>query len=256
MFKAFTTRDRARHDTREQRRSWAHSRRAERFYARQLRRLALQVGAIVTGCVEAGQPPSMIEHMLHAYADLIGPWAEAAAASMLADVARRDALMWAQHSRAMSRALADEIQSAPTGDILRQLMKDQVRLIKSLPLAAAERVHELALKGLEEGSRGQDIVAEIMRTGQVTRSRAELIARTETGRAASNLTEARAKYVGSTHYVWRSAEDSDVRDRHKKHNGKVFSWDNPPKSEPNLEPYHPGAGPNCRCYAEPIITEY
>lgn len=244
----------AHRDSRHQRRQWAHSRRAETHYACQLVRLARHIEVLING-VAADQPPTMIEHMLRAYADLIEPWAIASAAAMLADVSRRDAAMWAQHSRAMSRALREEIATAPTGELLQRLMAEQVTLIKSLPLRAAQRVHEVALKGIELGSRGEDIIAEIMRTGHVTRSRAQLIARTETSRVASNLTEARAKHVGSTHYIWHSVGDSDVRHSHKRHNGKVFAWDKPPKSEPNLEPYNPGCGPNCRCYAEPIIPE-
>jgi SPP1 gp7 family putative phage head morphogenesis protein len=146
----------------------------------------------------------------------------------------------------MSRALAQEIEAAPTGAILRQLQQEQVTLIKSLPLQAAERVHEAAQRGLLNATRGEDIVADIMRTGRVTRSRAECISRTETSRVASNLTEARARYVGSSSYLWRTAGDADVRHDHKELNGKKFDWNNPPIADKRAGVRaHPGTIYNC-----------
>jgi SPP1 gp7 family putative phage head morphogenesis protein len=242
-------------DFRRQRRAWAHSRRAEEHYAAQLRRLARQIEMLINGVAE-DQPPTMIEHMLWAYAELIEPWANATAARMLADIDQRGRRAWAQHSRTMSRALAEEIETAPTGEILRRLQQEQVTLIKSLPLKAAQRVHDIAEKGILNASRGEDIVADIMRTGHVMRSRAELIARTETSRVASNLTESRARYVGSSSYIWHTVGDSDVRDDHKRLNGKIFEWNNPPVADKKSGARaHPGCIFNCRCYSEPLFTD-
>jgi SPP1 gp7 family putative phage head morphogenesis protein len=235
-------------DFRRQRTAWAHSRRAETHYATQLRKLVRNIEFIISGGVDQENPTdtSVIEQMLLAYANLITPWAETTAERMLADIDQRGRRAWAQHSRTMSRALAEEIETAPTGAILRQLQQEQVTLIKSLPLQAAERVHEAAQRGILNASRGEDIVADIMRTGLVTRSRAVCIARTETSRVASNLTEARARYVGSVKYIWRTADDVDVRDDHKKLNGKVFEWNNPPIADKRAGvKAHPGTIYNC-----------
>ena len=49
----------------------------------------------------------------------------------------------------------------------------------------------------------------------------------------------------STHYVWRTRNDSEVRSSHAANNGRIFSWNNPPPTG------HPGKEFNCRCYAEP-----
>jgi|WetSurMetagenome_2_1015567.scaffolds.fasta_scaffold01362_9 SPP1 gp7 family putative phage head morphogenesis protein len=245
-------------DFRSQRTAWAHSRRAETHYATQLRKLVRNIEFIISGGVNEENPTdtSAIEQMLLSYANLITPWAETTAERMLADIDRRGRRAWAQHSRTMSRALAEEIETAPTGAILRQLQQEQVTLIKSLPLQAAERVHEAAMRGILNASRGEDIVADIMRTGLVTRSRAVCIARTETSRVASNLTEARARYVGSSKYVWHTADDADVRDDHKKLNGKVFEWNNPPVADRRSGTRaHAGCIWNCRCYSEPLFTD-
>jgi SPP1 gp7 family putative phage head morphogenesis protein len=245
-------------DFRAQRTAWAHSRRAETSYAGQLRKLVRNIEFIISGGVNEENPTdtSAIEQMLLAYANLITPWAETTAERMLADIDQRGRRAWAQHSRTMSRALAEEIETAPTGAILRQLQQEQVTLIKSLPLQAAERVHEAAMRGILNASRGEDIVADIMRTGHVTRSRAVCIARTETSRVASNLTEARARYVGSTHYRWITADDSDVRKDHVKLNNKVFAWNDPPIADTKSGARaHPGCIYNCRCTAFPLFTD-
>lgn len=50
--------------------------------------------------------------------------------------------------------------------------------------------------------------------------------------------------MNSTHYIWRTVQDSKVRSSHADREGKTFSWTNPPKGG------HPGEAYNCRCWAE------
>ncbi|WP_258178885.1 phage head morphogenesis protein [Burkholderia multivorans] len=198
-----------------------------------------------------------IEQLLRRYAEALTPWAEATAARMLEDLNRRDEQAWMQQAQEMSRALRDELRRAPTGETMRALMAEQVTLIKSIPLEAAERVHRLTIEALEDSTRAAAISKEIQRSGEVAKSRADLIARTEVSRAATSLTEARARAVGSTHYRWVTSGDSDVRPGHRALNGKVFAWDDPPEVNENgrIMRHHPGQIWNCRCYAEPILPE-
>ncbi|WP_227747603.1 phage minor head protein [Burkholderia multivorans] len=198
-----------------------------------------------------------IEHLLRRYAEALTPWAEATAARMLEDLNRRDEQAWMQQAREMSRALRDELRRAPTGETMRALMAEQVTLIKSIPLEAAERVHRLTIEALEDSTRAAAISKEIQRSGEVAKSRADLIARTEVSRAATSLTEARARAVGSTHYRWVTSGDSDVRPGHRALNGKIFAWNDPPEVNENgrVMRFHPGQIWNCRCWPEPIISE-
>jgi SPP1 gp7 family putative phage head morphogenesis protein len=136
---------------------------------------------------------------------------------------------------------------------MRRLLDEQVTLIKSIPLDAAKRVHRLTLEGIENSGRASEVAKEIMRSGEVAKSRATLIARTETSRTATVLTQARAEHIGSDGYVWRTSGDSDVRPSHRRMNGKFVPWNHPPTLD-NLTG-HAGALPNCRCYPEPVIPE-
>lgn len=104
------------------------------------------------------------------------------------------------------------------------------------------------------GKRASEVAAELARTEEVTASRATLIARTEIAKANATLTTARAQFVGATHYIWRTAEDADVRDSHAAMEGKIFRFDDPPYVEGEGN-HGPGEIYNCRCYAEPIIPE-
>lgn len=190
---------------------------------------------------------------LNAYAKLIQPWARSVARYMIADVGRRNTKAWHELGTDMGRALKAELDSAPTGLIYGALMDEQVGLITSLPTEAAKRVHRLTRQGLIESTRAEDIAKEIMRTGEVTESRARMIARTEVARTASNLTEARALFAGSEGYIWRTSGDGAVRETHAALEGTYVRWDKPPKADPGLDPYHAGQGPNCRCYPEPVL---
>ncbi|AHB77583.1 MULTISPECIES: phage head morphogenesis protein [Pandoraea] len=225
----------------------------EARYRTQLRKIASHVAALVNGVDDdlAGVPT--LEQVLRQYSDALDGWARRAAAQMLDDVARNDASAWSRLSDEIGRALSDEIRNAPTGQTLFQLMEEQVGLIKSIPLDAARRVHELAIDGLSTGRRAADISRDIQNSGGVVKSRADLIARTEVSRSASSLTEARARHVGSEGYFWRTAGDGDVRHSHAEMEGKYVRWDSPPTLDGMTG--HAGCFPNCRCYPEPDLPD-
>lgn len=242
-------------DRKGKRQAWTKARLAETQYNTRLRAVAKQVGVIVRGLAPAGviRDLSILLKSLRSYSEMLEPWAQSVAAFMLADVARRDAKMWKQRGKEMATGLQREIATAPTGDILRQLQAEQVTLIKSLPLEAAERVQKLAMESIVSSARADEIVKAILATSSVTENRARLIARTEVSRAASNLVQARASYAGSDGYIWRTAGDGDVRDSHAAMEGKYVRWSSPPTLDKMVG--HAGCLPYCRCYAEPVFPD-
>jgi SPP1 gp7 family putative phage head morphogenesis protein len=175
---------------------------------------------------------------------------------MLLDASRQDEAAWNKLSKTMSRGLAQEIKGAPIGHRLQELQQEQVKLITSIPEAAADRVHKLAAERMvTTAGRADEITREILKSEKVSAAKASTIARTETARVSSNLTQARAEYVGSEGYIWRSSGDLDVRPLHRKLNGKFIRWDTPPVSGEKGERAHAGCIYNCRCYAEPVVPE-
>jgi SPP1 gp7 family putative phage head morphogenesis protein len=240
---------------RQERERFQRARRAEGTFARQLRSVARQVGAIVQGFTHETLDTDLSKMMaaLHEYSRMLRPWARSVSARMLADVARRDETAWEQTARGLGAGIQQELKRAPLGTVMQQKMVEQVDLITSLPRGAAERVHRLSMEALSTGMRHETLAREILRTGKVTESRANTIARTEVGRSASIFTQVRAEHIGSVGYIWRTAEDSDVRLSHKRMNGKFVPWDRPPILD-NMQG-HAGTLPNCRCYPEPVLPE-
>ncbi len=229
---------------------FATANRVEKEYLRSLRQLTRQIEHMVKSM---GHRPAELEKLLQDYAKLVEPWARSIAEKMVARVMYKDENAWTQLGRSIGRELRKEIQEAPTGDFFRKYMDEQVTLITSLPLEAAQRVHKLVIESQIDATRAKEISAQIMQTGKVTESRAKLIARTEVARAASALVMARSKHIGVTHYIWRTSGDADVRQSHKEMNGKVVAWDDVPTlSDGTIT--HAGMIYNCRCYPDPIIT--
>lgn len=230
------------------------ARKIEIRYSQQLRKVAGYVDAIVKG-FDVNDPQSwpLIRASLNEYSNTLQFWAESTAGRIITDVALRDEKTWLIYAQDLSRGMRDQIRNTDIGAVYQQLLNEQVSLIKSLPLNAAQRVHDLSTRALIEGNRASDISNLIMATGQVTKARANTIARTEVSRASSVFTQARAENLGSEGYIWRTSDDLDVRPSHRAMNGKFVKWDEPPTLDKMTG--HAGCLPNCRCYCEPVIPE-
>jgi SPP1 gp7 family putative phage head morphogenesis protein len=229
--------------------------RAGRDFARALRAVASHAGDLIKS-YEAGNIELLpqLTQLLRAYSDALTPWAETAVRRMLGEVDARDRDSWRALGTAISAQLKLDVRATPAGEVLRSLMYSQVGLIKSIPIEAAERVHRLTIRALENSKRAGEIADEIEASGQVLRSRAVLIARTEVARTASVLTETRARSVGVTHYRWQTSKDADVRPGHRAMQGKICRWDDPPAVNEGgrIMYHHPGRIWNCRCWPEPL----
>lgn len=242
------------------RRGWKpgveRARRTELHYARQLRKIAQHIAAIVSSFPDA-DPAALgpMQSALDNYGLAIEPWARAVTRRMHADVDARDLAAWQQLTAEMRRSLQAELRSAPTGFATQRLLHEQVDLITSLPRWAGERVHELTQEAITDSTRYEALVDAIRATGDVTRNRATLIARTEVARTASVLCQARAQHIGAETYIWRTSGDADVRPTHRKLANTVQKWSSPPKCDEPDYHAHAGAIFNCRCYPEPIIPD-
>lgn len=213
------------------------------------------MGGIVDGTYD-GSNDSITEIManLDAYSQIIDGWANRVAETFAAGVLRENDKQWRQMSREIHHGLKGIVDDTPIGDVMRSIVYEQVKYMKSLPVEAADRVYDIqnrAIEAVVNGERASVLQKEIMRTGEVAESRAKLIARTEIGRANGALTQARALACGSVGYIWRTAHDSDVRHSHKNMEGQFVSWDKPPTLDGLTG--HAGCVPNCRCWCEVVF---
>lgn len=227
---------------------------AEKRFASDLRKVARVVGGIVEQHLDGAKirDNRKLAEALKAYSGSLGPWASRIVEQMLKSVSATNRRAWEASSAKVGSAMKSMMQETAIGGVAHLLHNRQVELIKSLPLEAGLRAQRLAQEAAMDGRRADEIAAELLRTESVTESRAMLIARTEIAKANAAITQARAEYVGATHYIWRTAEDGDVRESHAKMEGSVHRFDQPPTLEDGMSG-NPGEFPNCRCYAEPII---
>ncbi|ADG20385.1 phage head morphogenesis protein, SPP1 gp7 family [Paraburkholderia atlantica] len=152
----------------------------------------------------------------------------------------------------VNAALGVDIQAAlqmqSLGGVLEAAQQANVALIKSIPQQYLDRVSTQVLTALQQGRRYGAIVEAIQKETDVTERRAKLIARDQTSKLNSAITEARQTALGIEEYEWVSSNDERVRESHAENDGKVFRWDSPPETG------HPGHDVNCRCSARPIIN--
>ncbi len=170
---------------------------------------------------------------------------------------RKNDELWRKHSKTISRELRNLVESAPVGQVMQSIIAEQVKYIKSLPLEAADRVYDIqnqATEAVVTGGRAEHFAKEIAASGDIAKSRADLIARTELGRATGALDQARALSIGSNGYIWRTAEDGDVRHSHREMEGKFVEWGKPPTLDGMTG--HAGEFPNCRCYKEIVFPTF
>lgn len=244
-------------DRLDARKAFIRARNVEHSYARRLRKIARHVGDLIGTLWHTDDPTggaARVDEAMGRYARLLEPWARTVGERMLHEIAARDKRAWRYMSAEISRGLSEEIATAPTGRVFQQRLAAQVDLITSLPREAAERVHRLTMQAMTQGKRIDWVASEIMRSGHVTRSRADLIARTEVGRTHTEFQRARAESVGVTHYKWVARHDAQTRHDHRILDGKIFAYAEPPIADQRTgERYHPGCGPNCRCISIPVV---
>lgn len=230
---------------------------AEREYARNLASIGRHIGAIVRGFSTKGIVDDFegLKQSLGDYSRSLRPWAIAVSQRMQADVSRRDLNAWKQLSRSLGSGLATEIARTPVGELHRQLLTEQINLITSIPVEAADRVHKLSLEALLNSERADTIKREIMRSGEVSAFNAYRVARTSVSTTASTLTQARAIFIGSPGYLWRGRMDEVERPQHRDLEGQFIPWKEPPIAGSNGERAHAGRIYFCRCWPEPILPD-
>ena len=234
------------------RHNWGLPRYIEEEYARALRKVARNITEHLKAANEQGVDTSAMVLIAERYADLIEPWAATLVSRVGGRIWRRNQNIWMKQSEEMGYQVRMMMEGHQVSDVVRLWMESQLPLIRSIPVEAAQTVHEAAMKALYTGRRA-DAIKEVLQAQQgVSESKARLIARTETARAQSTFIQARAEQLGSEGYIWRTAKDYDVRKSHKEMEGKFVRWDHMPELSDGTR-CHAGGIYNCRCYPEPIL---
>lgn len=128
-------------------------------------------------------------------------------------------------------------------------IKENVRLIKTIPEKYHDEVERVVHQGVLEGVSTSKIRDNIVDAGRKTTNNGMLIARDQTGNVMSTITKERQTQAGVEHYIWRDSGDNRVRSTHESFDGERYSW-----KEGSPEG-HPGEPIQCRCIAIPDEEE-
>lgn len=140
------------------------------------------------------------------------------------------------------------------GDIATEMARAaraNVELITSIPAQYLDEVRATVEKAFAEGARWESVVERIKHVGDVTDSRARLIARDQTNKMTSDFARVRQVGLGIQRYTWSGVKDARERRSHLAMEGTTHRWDTPP--DVDGERVHPGQAINCRCVGLPLF---
>jgi SPP1 gp7 family putative phage head morphogenesis protein len=147
-------------------------------------------------------------------------------------------------------------------EALRKWIDDNILKIKTIPTQTLGSMREIILKGFSNGETIRTITQAIQDEYNISKSRAQMLARDQLSTLNSQITQLQQKDAGCNKYKWSTSKDSRVRDCHRSFHGKVFSWDEPPEiwyvTKKSGKIYtgrrcHPGEDYCCRCVAIPVF---
>ncbi len=135
-------------------------------------------------------------------------------------------------------------------DKLSAFVAGNVSLIKDITDKGITDLQTLLMTRVEAGDSLRTISKAVGERLEITKRRAQFIARDQVAKLNGKLTELRQKEVGVEEYIWRAVKDGASRATHLQNDGKTFRWDDPPVTG------HPGEDFQCRCTAEPVLEEF
>ena len=134
------------------------------------------------------------------------------------------------------------------GDILVASTNQNVNLITSIPSEYFKKLETAIYQGTTEGTPLGGLAKQIKEIGNTTDNRAKLIARDQSTKLNSTLSQTRQTNIGVEEYIWKVADFTErTRESHLKNANKRFRWDNPPPTG------HPGHDIQCRCIAQAVF---
>lgn len=138
--------------------------------------------------------------------------------------------------------------------------QDNLRFwIKDFTADEIVRLRERIQRNTYRGLRRDQVEQAIKRSFGVTANKAKFLARQETSLLMAKVKETRYRDAGVNEYKWRCVAGSPkhpVRPAHKKLDGTIQRWDDPPVTTSLSEPTrrnNPGQDYNCRCTAIPVV---
>jgi SPP1 gp7 family putative phage head morphogenesis protein len=133
--------------------------------------------------------------------------------------------------------------------------ENNLRLIEDAGRAYADDVRDVMTDPDNAGLRADELKDQLVQRGNVSVSRATLVAVDQTLKLSAAVNQARQVAAGVEQYKWSTSLDDRVRPMHAELEGQVFDWDDPPVTNDAGDTNHPGEDYRCRCVPIPLIPE-
>ena len=238
--------------------------RAEKQYKRLLNVIMKKLQRVISGVTNYGQMPVALER--YAATKEFNHFCEQAARQIVTMLAVGQQHSWRAAASASSKgrriflALQKELKTKQIGGAIKNIIDANSLLIKTVPHNLAERFSRMAAESQYAGKRPDELLEIFKKMApHLTDVEARRIARTESGKAATALVEARCDALGLGLYIWDTVDDSYVRKSHQTMEGVVCAWDDPPSPEKlagearTYGNYHPAGIFNCSCVPLPVV---
>lgn len=138
-------------------------------------------------------------------------------------------------------------------DFMDSKIKENVGYITTIADDYLDDVEKIVREGVNSGITAKQIRKQLVEQMEVTESRAQFIAVDQTGSILGQMTAERHQSIGLERFQWDTSGDERVRDSHRKLDGEVFSYDDPPTV--GGRKVLPGEDYRCRCVAIPVFDD-
>ena len=161
--------------------------------------------------------------------------------------------------------LSSIIEKEVLGDTLSVAIQQNVELIKSIKNDFINDIGSSVFANYKSGFRHGELINEIRARGNVSYSRAKLIARDQTAKINADFNEERNKKMGFDVYKWKGTGDERERDSHRVLNNMLCRYSDPTvysdddgktwKKRKSIGGYIGKCGDDyqCRCLSVPYI---
>lgn len=105
------------------------------------------------------------------------------------------------------------------------------------------------------GATVRSVAKQIEDTFEVTKTKANLLARDQILTLNADIDRQRQTNLGIEEYIWTTSGDERVRSSHDDLDGTTQRWDTPPQISDDGRTGHPGEDYQCRCTAFPVLPE-
>lgn len=144
-------------------------------------------------------------------------------------------------------------------EALKLIIERNVQLIKNVSSQTITNIENIVYDGMTTGEGWYGIQKSLYHQREVSAKRVKLIARDQTAKANQALSELTQRDAGIKFFMWRTAQDERVREKHRELNNKIYKWGDETERLPVIEIRngvkihgYPAQAVNCRCQALPV----